>query len=116
MTYFVYIVTTRKGGPLYIDVAPDLTDRGCPKREAAQSGFGTRSRNGRHTGRNAGRNTGVSDGSDDAHRLVYYEKFPGLLDAIRRERVIRRWNRDGKIMRIEAMNPDWRDLADDARP
>ena len=50
----------------------------------------------------------------EQHRLVYYEKFPGLLDAIRRERVIRRWNHDGKIMRTEAVNSDWSDLADDA--
>ncbi|MDE0796517.1 MAG: hypothetical protein OSB76_12950 [Alphaproteobacteria bacterium] len=52
----------------------------------------------------------------EQHHLVHYEKFPGLLNATRRERVIQRWNRDGKIMRIEAVNPDWSDLADDARP
>jgi putative endonuclease len=125
MTYFAYIVTTRKGGPLYTDVAPDLANRGCPKREAAQSGFGTRSGDNRNTGQHTGRqnrwrNRADDQGADDEgveqHHLVYYEKFPDLLNATRRERVIRRWNRDGKIMRIEAVNPDWSYLADDARP
>lgn len=100
MTYFVYIVTTRKGGPLHTDVTPDLACRGSAQREAAQVGFGAPES--RHRG--------------DARRLVYYEKFPSRLDAIRRERVIRTWNRAGKIMRIEAMNPDWRDLAPKAAP
>ncbi len=95
MTYFVYIVTTRKGGPLHTDIAPDLARRGCPQREAGLVGFGAPETT--HRG--------------DERRLVYYEKFPGLLDAMRRERVIRNWNRDGKIMRIEAVNPDWKDLA-----
>ena len=35
---------------------------------------------------------------------------------MRRERLIRKWNRDGKIMRIEAVNPDWQDLAAETPP
>ena len=100
MTYFVYIVAMRKGGPLHTDIAPELARRGCPQREAGLVGFGAPET--MHRG--------------DQRRLVYYEKFAGLLDAMRRERVIRKWNRDGKIMRIEAVNPDWSYLADDARP
>jgi len=44
------------------------------------------------------------------HRLVYYERFGDVRDAIRREKQIKRWRRDKKVRLIEAHNPTWEDL------
>lgn len=101
MAYFVCIVTTRKGGPLYIDVAADLADRDALARAAGQSFSESLA------------DSAAGTGWAVPLRLVYYEECGGLLAAIQRERVIRRWPRASKLMRIEARNPDWRDLAPD---
>lgn len=89
MSYYVYIIANRPNGALYIDVTDDLTRRGCPKREKAQSGFSTK------TGR---------------PRLVYFEEFATVLQALAREKVIKACSRDWKLRRIGRENPDWRDL------
>jgi len=43
-------------------------------------------------------------------RLVWYEEFSWVIDAIRREKAIKSWPRAWKIALIEESNPDWRDL------
>lgn len=92
MPFFVYIMTNRKGGTLYIGVTNDLARRAFEHREKQLSGF-TRKYN--------------------LTRLVYYESYPTAVDAIRREKSMKEWNRAWKIERIEDMNPDWRDLYED---
>jgi putative endonuclease len=44
-------------------------------------------------------------------RLVRFEQFGTMLDAIAREKQLKRWHRHWKINLIEADNPDWHDLA-----
>lgn len=44
------------------------------------------------------------------HDLVYYEIDAEILEAIRREKQIKKWNRAWKIRLIEERNPEWRDL------
>jgi putative endonuclease len=46
-------------------------------------------------------------------RLVYVEDTSDALAAIRREKQIKGWLRQKKIMLIESLNPEWRDLAGD---
>ena len=43
-------------------------------------------------------------------RLVYYEEFKDVRDAITREKQIKGWSRNKKIVLIESMNPEWKDL------
>ena len=43
-------------------------------------------------------------------KLVYYEAFTGILDAIQREKQMKKWNRAWKIQLIEQSNPTWKDL------
>ena len=43
--------------------------------------------------------------------LVYVEEYDYVNDAIARERQLKKWRREKKIMLIEAQNPEWRDLA-----
>jgi putative endonuclease len=44
------------------------------------------------------------------HRLVWFERHDVALEAIHREKQIKRWHRDWKVNLIQAMNPSWGDL------
>jgi putative endonuclease len=47
------------------------------------------------------------------NKLVYYEFFETMPEAIAREKQLKRWSRKKKITLIEKENPDWQDLYDD---
>jgi putative endonuclease len=88
-TYWVYILASRPGGAIYVGVTNDLSRRVWEHREK---------RGGAHT---------LRYGID---RLVYYESYPDVHDAIQRETSIKRWPRVWKANLIASMNPTWRDL------
>lgn len=46
-------------------------------------------------------------------RLVYFETFGDVRDALAREKQLKSWRRDKKVALIEANNPNWRDLTID---
>ena len=46
-------------------------------------------------------------------RLVYFERFDYIRDAIAREKAIKRKPRAQKIALIESMNPQWQDLSEE---
>jgi putative endonuclease len=90
MTYWVYILASGKHGTLYIGVTNDLARRMEQHRSGSGSEF-------------------VKQHGLD--RLVYVEPFAGPLDAIEREKQLKRWKRDWKIELIEKDNLDWSDLS-----
>ena len=45
------------------------------------------------------------------HRLVYFEAFGDIREAIAREKQIKGWLRRKKVSLIESLNPEWKDLA-----
>jgi putative endonuclease len=90
MTYWVYILASGKHGTLYIGVTNDLARRMEQHRSGGGSEFV--------------KQHGIS-------RLVYVEPFGGPLDAIEREKQLKRWKRDWKIALIEKDNLDWSDLS-----
>jgi putative endonuclease len=45
------------------------------------------------------------------NRLVYYENYSDVRQAIAREKQVKRWRREKKVALIEAVNPTWEDLA-----
>jgi putative endonuclease len=45
------------------------------------------------------------------HRLVHFEAFGDIRDAIAREKQLKGWLRAKKVALIESMNPEWKDLA-----
>lgn len=92
MSYYVYILASRRNGTLYIGMTSDLIQRGYQHRTGAVDGF-TKA-------------YGVK-------QLVYFEEFSDVRDAIQREKTMKHWRRNWKIALIEARNPDWRDLYDD---
>lgn len=89
--YFVYIMATRKDGPLYIGVTNDITRRLHEHKSGETRSFTWRY---------------------NIHKLVYYETYDAAQDAIHREKQLKRWRREWKIQLIEKENPQWNDLAD----
>ena len=49
----------------------------------------------------------------EVNRLVYYEVFQYVNNAITRETEIKKWRREKKVALFEADNPTWEDLAAD---
>jgi putative endonuclease len=47
------------------------------------------------------------------HKLVYFESFGNVNEAIHREKQIKGWLRCKKVALIESVNAEWRDLAED---
>ena len=43
-------------------------------------------------------------------KLVYFEEYPNVEDAIRREKQLKNWHREWKINLIKSVNPDFKDL------
>ena len=86
---FVYILTNRRNGVLYIGVTDDLVKRIEQHRNGAGSSFTKKYQ---------------------CHRLVWFELFENIYDARETERRMKAWKREWKIKRIEALNPDWGDL------
>ena len=88
---WVYIMTNRLDGTLYVGVTSDLARRVWEHREGLVEGFTKK--------------YGLK-------RLVYAERHDEIEDAIQRETSIKRWSRAWKINLIVKDNPDWDDLYD----
>ena len=87
--YFVYILTNRPRGVLYIGVTNDLIRRVAEHRLKIAQSFTKR---------------------HDVTRLVYFECFDQIEQAIHREKRLKKWTRAWKISLIEKDNPNWNDL------
>ena len=85
----VYMLASQPNGTLYTGVTNDLVRRVWEHRNDTIDGFTKK--------------YGV-------HRLVYYELHASMIEAIRREKQIKKWRRAWKIELIEKENPEWRDL------
>jgi putative endonuclease len=46
-------------------------------------------------------------------KLVWFEVHSEIVQAITREKQIKKWNRNWKVNLIQESNPDWRDLYDE---
>ena len=46
----------------------------------------------------------------NCHKLVYFEEFSSIVEAISREKQIKSWNRKRKHILVERVNPNWIDL------
>ncbi len=88
---WVYIVTNRPNGILYVGVTSDIARRAWEHREGIVDGFTKR--------------YGLK-------RLVYAERHEDIRIAIQREHNIKHWRRSWKVQLILADNPDWDDLYD----
>jgi putative endonuclease len=88
---WVYIMTSRAFGTLYIGVTNDIARRAWEHRQDKGSAFTSQYR---------------------PTRLVFMERHEDIAIAIQREKSLRRWPRAWKLDLIEAVNPGWDDLFD----
>ena len=87
--YYTYIVTNKKHGILYTGMTNDLATRASQHKNKRVKGFTSRY---------------------NLDKLVWFEEFQWVYDAIAREKQIKGWTRKKKIALIEAFNPEWTDL------
>ena len=88
---WVYIMTNRANGTLYVGVTNDIARRAYEHRTGT-GGFTQRYR---------------------LHMLVYVERHDEIVPAIQREKNIKEWPRAWTIRLIRGLNPDWRDWYDE---
>ena len=89
---YIYILTNKTNSVLYIGVTSDLSKRVQQHKE----GFFRNSFTSRYK----------------VNKLVYYEEFLSIQDAISREKQLKAGSRQKKIELINQRNPEWRDLMD----
>ena len=94
MLGFVYIMTNKPNGILYVGVTGDILRRAYEHREGLIDGFTKRY---------------------GLHRLVYVEEYASIAQAIQREHNMKHWSRAWKVRLILAANPEWRDLFETLR-
>lgn len=87
--YFIYILSSKRNGTLYIGVTNNLIRRIKEHKDDSIEGF-TKKYN--------------------VHMLVYYEQTEDVQSAIEREKRLKKWNRKWKLDLIEKNNPEWEDL------
>ena len=95
MSFWVYILASRRNGTLYIGMTDDLVRRAWEHRTGTIPGFT--------------REYGIK-------MLVWFEQHETREPALQRERQLKKWNRAWKLQLIEQLNPSWKDLADELTP
>lgn len=88
--YFVYILANKKEGPFYTGMTKGLFKRTSEHRTKVYPDSFTAKYN--------------------IFKLVYYELYQYVWDAIAREKQLKRWRQSWKIELIEKENPTWRDF------
>lgn len=43
--------------------------------------------------------------------LVYFEQYQNIDEALAREKQLKKWRREKKIILIEKLNPEWKDMS-----
>ena len=87
--WYVYIMASKPGGTLYTGVSNNVLVRAWQHKNKVNNGFTK---------------------TYHVNLLVYYESFGSPLEAIRREKQIKHYNRNWKIRLIKSINPTWKDL------
>ena len=85
----VYLMSNKRHGTLYIGVTRNLVVRVWQHKNKATAGFTAKY---------------------NLTRLVYFELFEDIYEAISREKRLKAGSRRTKIRLIEKNNPEWRDL------
>ncbi len=87
--YYVYIMTNKNDGTMYIGMTNDLVRRVYEHKNHLVKGFTSRY---------------------NVEKLVYVEEASDVMDAIQREKQLKGWTRAKKNALVESLNPEWEDL------
>lgn len=90
--YYVYILTTRKNTAMYIGVTNNLQRRIFEHKSGQIASYTQKY---------------------CCHKLVYYETFSDIEQAIEREKILKGWKREKKNMLVESTNPTYEELVID---
>lgn len=92
---FIYIMTNKNNTTLYIGVTSNLPERILEHQQNKyHNSFTSRYK---------------------LYKLVYWESFQEIGDAIAREKQLKAGSRDKKIELINSLNPEWKDLFEDIK-
>ena len=89
MPYFVYMMSNRKGGVLYVGVTNDLAKRANQHLVDRSNSFVSRYK---------------------LYTMVWAKPFDQVEDAILFEKRLKRWRRAWKVQLIEEANPEWQSI------
>jgi len=89
---YIYIITNKNNTTLYTGVTSNINRRIYVHKSHIYDGFSKRYNLG---------------------KLVYYEEFNNIKDAINREKQIKAGSRKKKENLINSINPKWNDLSDE---
>lgn len=95
MNYYIYILSNKKNGVLYVGVTNNLLRRIYEHKQEQVEGFTKKYH---------------------IHNLVYYEQYEDVRNAITREKQIKKWDRKWKVELVEKDNPEWNDLYTTLKP
>jgi putative endonuclease len=87
--FYVYIMASANNSVLYIGVTNSIIRRTAEHKQHRGNGFSA---------------------SYNVDKLVYFEEFKYIGDAILREKQLKKWNREWKDNLIKSKNPEWCDL------
>jgi putative endonuclease len=87
--YYVYILTNWNNKVVYVGMTNDLERRIAEHKSKSVPGFTSRY---------------------NVKKLVYFEHTTDVLQAIAREKEIKKWRREKKNRLVESMNPAWKEL------
>ncbi|MDP2884298.1 MAG: GIY-YIG nuclease family protein [Ignavibacteria bacterium] len=88
--YYVYLLTNWNNKVIYVGMTNDLQRRLYEHKNKSVRGFTSRY---------------------NVNKLVYFEHTTDVLQAIAREKEIKKWRREKKNRLVESMNPEWKDLS-----
>ncbi|RXJ49461.1 GIY-YIG nuclease family protein [Gelidibacter gilvus] len=93
--FFVYIMINKNNSVIYVGFSGQVYERVQQHKKKYSKGFANKY---------------------NLNKLVYYEKFEYPNEAIKREKQIKKWNREWKINLINDFNPSWDDLSHFLQP
>ena len=92
MTAYIYILANQRNGTLYVGVTNNIVRRVYEHKNDLVEGFTKKY---------------------CVHLLVYYEVYSNMIEAITREKQIKKYSRSKKLELIERENEEWKDLYDE---
>ncbi len=90
--YYIYFLTNKNNNVLYIGITNNLYRRLSEHKLSLLSGF-TKQYN--------------------CHKLIYWEEYQDVKEAIAREKQLKNWHRSWKNNLVKEKNPGWKDLSED---
>ncbi len=89
MPYYVYVLANRSNTTIYVGVTNDLARRVYEHKNGHNGSFTSQYH---------------------VDKLVYFEEWKSINDAIEREKQIKSWSRKRKNEMVDAVNPTWEEI------